>query len=110
MSTSGSQNNLQLWSSHNAGFEEDDRQRQESGPKRQALLRQSGSVLGNPIIDHFNTNNPLYVSKDRVVPKPDENVKTVSGVIGTLERDEDKNNMQWETERVKQTTCQDLLI
>jgi hypothetical protein len=106
MSTSGSQNNLQLWSSNNPGFEDDDRQRQESGSKRQALLRQSGSILGNTIVDHFSTNNPLYVSTEKAVSKPDENVKPVSGVIGTLERNEDKNKMQWETERVKQTTGQ----
>jgi hypothetical protein len=106
MSTSGSQNNLQLWSSNNPGFEDEDRERQESGSKRQALLRQSGSILGNTIVDHFSTNNPLYVSKDRVVPTPDESVKTGSGVTGTLEGDEDKNNMQWETERVKQTEGQ----
>jgi hypothetical protein len=58
------------------------------------------------IVDHFSTNNPLYVSTDKVVSNPDENVKPVSGVIGTLERNEDKNKMQWETERVKQTTGQ----
>jgi hypothetical protein len=101
MSTSGSQNNLQLWSSNNPGFEDDDRQRQESGSKRQSLLRQSGSILGNTIVDHFSTNNPLYVSTERVVSNPDENVKPFSSVIGTLGRNEDKDKMQWETERVK---------
>jgi hypothetical protein len=106
MSTSGSQNNLQLWSSTNPGFEDDEQKLQESGSKRQALLRQSGSILGNTVVDHFSTNNPLYVSKDRVVPNPNESTNTSSGVTGTLEGDDDKNNMQWETERGKQTDGQ----
>jgi hypothetical protein len=104
MSISGSQSNLQLWSLHSAGFEEDDRgQDQESGSKRQVLLRQSDPVLGTAILDHFGSNNPLYVSEDRVGSNPDGNVKTASDFMGALTRDENRNTMLWETGKEPQS-------